>query len=132
MSSIHVPQRLEGETFQAYKLRRAASKAAASLGFVCAENANGQWERTGETVSLRGIGGGISARKQLRDAQRTNGKLRGIYGQGLQTKFNRDRAEQQAKLSHRRDEDGAFTLTGHDEVIGRRKWLAGISAQRGY
>jgi hypothetical protein len=40
--------------------------------------------------------------------------------------------------ANRRDEHGAYTMVGRNQPIGfhpddqRRKWLAGISAQRGY
>jgi hypothetical protein len=60
----------------------------------------------------------------------------GGYGKGLAASFarkQRDRMEA-AKQHPLRNEDGAFTVTGRDAETstGRRIWLAGISAQRGY
>ena len=87
---------------------------------------------------------------------RRNGRGKaGAYGRGLQNAWNRKRLQQQKKLNHLRDENGAFTLIGRgpghcaawDETgalsnpgrifpVGcgevRRVWLAGISAIRGY
>lgn len=90
----------------------------------------------------------------------SKGRRAGAYGRGLQNQIarrNRDRMERERKAGKRtqhRDEHGAFTLTGaktfydstlvadsrrhefsvehHDGVVSRRKWLAGVSAQRGY
>ena len=56
----------------------------------------------------------------------------GAYGRGLQNAWNRKRLQQQKKLNHLRDEHGAYTLVGRNPFTPRRKWLAGISAIRGY
>lgn len=138
MIDLHAPQRQPGESQADYRQRRAASKA--------------------YTASLRcaGQGGGTSSRKQLRDSQRANGRLVGVYGQGLlQAQRRRNQQRQQAQGGPR-DEHGAFTLTGALACFvdidpgprwcktagyttprgfgseARRMWLAGISAQRGY
>ena len=91
--------------------------------------------------------GGQSSRAALRDAKRKNGNLRGTYGEGLlQTQRLRNQAAQ-AKLPFARDEHGAATMVGQRRPVrfvstvgvtlvgwspGRRIWLGGISAQRGY
>jgi hypothetical protein len=72
----------------------------------------------------------------------TRGKSRGKktrYVQGLQNHFARkQRDRMQAEKTHPlRDEHGAYTRTGAQpcepwQGQKRRKWLAGISAQRGY
>jgi hypothetical protein len=57
-------------------------------------------------------------------------------GTGQHPKFPKARVHKQAKHPQR-DEHGAYTLVGRGELPngitdGRRMWLAGISAQRGY
>ncbi len=64
-------------------------------------------------------------------SNRYRGKA-GTYGRGLQNHFNRKRQQEQQKLPHLRDEHGAYTLTGRSPFTPRRKWLGGISAQRGF
>lgn len=70
------------------------------------------------------------------------------YGRGLMNQWGRQARDRQAKLGGLRDEHGAYTVTGRNTPIfgsnawdsdrvmnwqpGRRVWLAGVSAQRGY
>lgn len=75
-------------------------------------------------------GNGIKTAKQ---------RAAGSYGAGLIAAGAAKRREALEKKSGLRDEHGAYTMTGHDtiaELFGngpfRRKWLAGISAQRGF
>lgn len=118
--NIHTPERGINESAAEYQARREASRNAV------------------RAMTLAGIGNqhrAPSSRQQLRDSQRSNGKLRaGSYGRGLNNKWSNDAAKKQAKLPHRRDKDGAFTLVGKPDFFEnrRRMWLAGISAQRGY
>lgn len=69
----------------------------------------------------------------------TKGRKAGAYGRGLQNHFNRQRL----KACKRRgpvDKLGAYTLIGQRHPFqaaqlkdgGRRMWLGGISAMRGY
>lgn len=51
----------------------------------------------------------------------------GAYGRGLTTAFNRSRRS--SVKPTRTDEYGAYTEVGRSP---RRKWLAGVSAMRGY
>lgn len=69
-ANIHTPQRMEGESFQAYKLRRQASK------------------KAGEQITLTGEfkDRGECGRTALRNAQRQSGEMKkhaGSYGRGL-------------------------------------------------
>ncbi len=92
------------------------------------------------------------AGSNTRRSKKRNGRgAPGAYGRGLQNHFNAKRAAAMAQRPGLRDEHGAYTLTGfngrlptivgydkHDECViemrdvPRRKWIAGISAQRGY
>lgn len=60
----------------------------------------------------------------------------GTYGRGLRNHFAGLQRERLAKVKVGvlRDEHGSYTVTGRDSTTGEqsRKWLAGISAQRGY
>lgn len=76
MSSVHTPQRLPNESLADYKQRRKASKAA---------NARATLADVGPQRKMP------SSREQLRNSQRKNGTLRGIYGRGLLNHFNRKR-----------------------------------------
>ena len=62
-------------------------------------------------------------------------KRRSHYPDGQCAKFPKARKHKQ-HVHPLRDEHGAYTLTGAlirtEEGVTRRKWLAGISAQRGY
>jgi hypothetical protein len=136
LSHLHIPQRLTGESFDAYKTRRAQSHAI--------NKAN---RTTGQ--------GGISSRKSLRDEMRKSGTM-GKRTRAYVALCAAWAAKRVAK-SLFRDENGAYTCTGgiyqvegmapdtnrehvlsswvHGEDTGytaRRKWLGGISAQRGY
>lgn len=61
---------------------------------------------------------------------------KGVYGEGLRKHFAGKQRErlQKIKVGVLRDEHGSYTVTGRDPITGQqsRKWLAGISAQRGY
>jgi hypothetical protein len=137
--SIHIPQRLNGESFEAYKTRRAESKA--EIRRITAHAIN------------KGL---IGSRQQQRDSMRTSGTM-GRRTRAYVALMAAWVAKQitKAKL---RDEHGAYTCVGpvyevygmnpdeaREHVIGagtesdgtvfysaRRKWLAGISAHRGY
>ena len=134
--NLHTPERGANETQAAYKLRRSLSRAAV------------------RSMTLRGIGDqrkAPSSRQQLRDSQRANGNgPRASFGPTLMTAYSSLRA-QALPTSLPRDDFGAYTLigfhgalpqivryteSGECEVemreVPRRKWLAGISAQRGF
>jgi hypothetical protein len=133
--NLHAPERQNGESFDAYKLRRAASKA---------HNA---------TLTCKGMSGGKTSRETRRDSARMNGKLRASYGAGLIAAGNTTRRDAIHKQNgHSKaawtfvgrevnsvlawDEDGRPITGGRLMPAGcgslRRVWLAGISAQRGY
>lgn len=120
MPNIHTPQRLDGETFRDYRDRRKNSRFAA------------------EALTLNGLATGRSApssRQQLRDAQRRNGTMgkRKRFADVFTAHLARKRAE--AMSGGYRDQHGAFTLVGKRDFFTNqtgRKWLAGVSAQRGY
>ena len=129
MPNVHTPQRLEGESQEQYRQRRRMSRHSANMG----RNAE-----TGEPVFLKGLGDqhkSPSQRQQMRDNARSNGRgPKGVFGAGIvgaAAKKLRDSKAHQAKHPLR-DEYGAFTLIGNDKRHGMRKWLAGISAQRGF
>lgn len=79
MPNIHTPERLEGESREAYALRRRDSRAAL------------------RTMTLAGIGRQRkepSSREQLRDSQRRSGHgPKGTYGRGLLEPGRRARAQ---------------------------------------
>jgi hypothetical protein len=57
------------------------------------------------------------------------------YGAGLVQPQRMRNLKRMEKLHKLRDEHGAYTRTGRvpaEQGGGRRKWLAGISAQRGF
>lgn len=60
------------------------------------------------------------------------------YATALENHWSKKRRAAMPKVGVLRDEHGAYTLTGRGieaDITGRgmrRKWLAGISAQRGY
>jgi hypothetical protein len=137
--NIHSPQRADGESFDDYRKRRAASKVAVremtrapmqppSIGqFDVSRFFLGQ-----HTNSERG-----AKRKERRAAKRA------IAATGQQPKLIEPRERKQHK--HPKDERGnAITLIGRNNTIRdgkqlvgwyeneRRIWLGGISAQRGY
>jgi hypothetical protein len=107
MSNIHIPQRLEGESFAAYRERRAESHAI---------------NKANRTIGQ----GGISSRKQYRDSMRSSGTM----GKKTRAYVALCAAWAQKRVINwkgKRDEHGAYT-----QLRSGRKWLAGISAQRGY
>jgi hypothetical protein len=130
--NIHTPERQPHESQAEYKERRLKSHAI--------NKANRQ------------IGqGGVSSRKQFRDSLRSSGNMgkRIRASDALMAAWASKRVTK-AKL---RDEHGAYTLVGrpyeldgikpgpheHEHsgssdgvYVVQRKWLAGISAQRGY
>lgn len=117
MNNLHIPQRLEGESFDAYRERRAKSHAV---------------NKANRTIGQ----GGISSRKSLRDEMRKSGTM----GKKTRAYVALCEAWAQKRVINwkgGRDEHGAYTLVGRGEMPngrtdGRRVWLAGISAQRGY
>lgn len=120
MDNLHIPQRLEGESFSAYSERRAKSHAA---------------NKANRTIGQ----GGVSSRRQYRDSMRESGTM-GKKTRAYVALTAAWASKRVVKWDGARDEHGAYTLVG-SEYIGvdggdtyrpRRKWLAGISAQRGY
>lgn len=127
---LHAPQRIEGESLSAYRSRRAASHKEAArilrgttlspLGYAALGNPPGRTDK----------------RRALAKAKRPA---------PTQPKFDKPRVHKQHKHPLR-DEHGAYTLVGRTEILDvnedgsfrdsfpgpRRKWLGGISAQRGY
>ena len=115
--SIYTPERLSGESQPEYRARRAKGNAAAKL------------------VAGRHLNGGISSRKHYRDSLRSSGAM----GKRIRAyKALMDAAASKRITKARlRDEHGAYTLVGRNELPngitgGRRIWLAGVSAQRGF
>jgi hypothetical protein len=134
-SNLFTPERLDGETRDDYRARRAAAKSAV------------------RRMTAHGAGKGVSSRRQLRDTMRSNGNMgkRIRAADALMAHWASKRVTKSA-LS---DEHGAYTLTGavfsiegmkpdgrvHVISAGieggehfftaRRKWLGGISEQRG-
>jgi hypothetical protein len=135
---LHQPERGEHESFAAYKARRAASQKAVARVLA------------GALIDPRTLGKGRSS------TDRERARVRAERPEPPQPKFPRERKRKQhAHQLH--DEHGAYTLVGGTyEVEGiepdtsrehvtsswvdgedfgytaRRKWLGGISAQRGY
>lgn len=73
------------------------------------------------------------------------GHAAGAYGRGLRNAITKKNRAALPRVGVLRDDAGAFTLIGKERVLEtiedgvptvtvhpRRKWLAGISAQRGY
>jgi hypothetical protein len=119
MANIHTPERQPGEDFAAYKERRAQSNAI--------NRANRQIGR-----------GGVSSRQQLRDSMRASGAM-GKKTRAYVALTAAWASKVVPKWEGPRDEHGAYTVVGKDAVYAdasgramRRKWLGGISAQRGY
>jgi hypothetical protein len=81
--NMHTPQRLEGESQADYRKRQQLS------------------HEHSKRMRLAGIGDqhrAPSARQQLRDSQRANGRLRsGPYGKGLRNHFEAEYAAQAAQ-----------------------------------
>jgi hypothetical protein len=138
--TMHNPQRREGESQKAYRERRAQSKRAADRIL-----------RGTRLIDPRSLGKAPSSTD--RERARTKAERPAAPG----PKFQRERAHK-SRGQHFRDERGAYTLTGsvysvdglkpdekREHVLSagqeadgepfytaRRKWLAGVSAQRGY
>lgn len=116
MQAIHNPARLEGESFAAYKQRRAAS------------NKIGREMRRDPNKGL------VGARKRYRDSMRESGSM------GKRTRayvaLMAAWAARRIPKATRRDENGSYSFVGRkyfpDGSQRRRMWLAGISAQRGF
>lgn len=150
MANIHTPERQPGESMQDYRLRRDASKAAV------------KWVTKGPTQAphIQIPGGPLPNWVHFWTGQHTNpGKepsRRDLHRLASKTFVHQPKpAKTRKHKQHQhplRDEHGAYTLTGFrgmlPEVVGQdgvtgefviemryfsaRKWLAGISAQRGY
>ncbi len=140
--NLHQPERQAHETQAEYRERRAQSKYRFQLA-----------TRSGPF----GTGGRISSREALRNEQRKNGNLKGVYGAGIAAAAARKQRDNLERKGERlRDKNGALTVTGslttfsdlkpgprYFEFGGstspegftthaRRIWLAGVSAQRGF
>ncbi len=135
MTNVHTPERHLGETQAQYRERQARSRSARHL-----RDAGGQRVYPGKQTS----------RELQRDTKRDNGTLSGVYGLGLLQPQRQRNELRMCALHPLRDDNGAYTLIGSrlkagpgaDKMTGvslgaiphngRRIWLAGISAQRGY
>lgn len=102
-------QRYENESFAAYKVRRAASNAEVKA---YTRNPNH---------------GAVGSREKYRDDMRKSGAMgkRIRASDALMAAWASKRVPKWKGLT---DEHGAYTVTGS----AGRKWLAGISAQRGF
>jgi hypothetical protein len=109
MNSIHAPQRLEDESREQYKARRVASKLA------------------GQRITGKGLSGGVASREQYRNDMRKSGAM-GLRTRAYVALMAAWASKRIVNWNGARDEHGAYTITGS----GGRKWLGGISAQRGY
>lgn len=127
---MHNPARYENESQASYKARRLDSKAAV------------------RQITAHNINKGLqNSRKVLRDSMRSSGTM------GKRTRayvaLMAHWASKRITKAKLRDEHGAYTLVGRREPLyftddfhprktvaawrtGRRVWLAGISAQRGF
>jgi hypothetical protein len=122
MSNVHTPERQSGESFADYQARRALSN---------------QINKANRLIGR----GGVSSRKQFRDSMRESGAMgKRVRAYVALTAAWAAKVVTKAPL---RDEHGAYTLVGRAPIakhapeniqahMPRRKWLAGISAQRGY
>lgn len=79
--------------------------------------------------------------RRHRDGTNRGGSDKTRYVTGLQRHWAKKRRAALPKVGVLRDEHGSYTLIGrqvqgdaadHSDYKPRRKWLAGISAQRGY
>ena len=126
---IHAPERQAGESMQAYRLRRAASKAAVKIAT----------KGPTQAPHIQVPGGPLPNWVHFWTGQHTNPdkqpSRRDLHRLASKTFQHAAKlAEVRKHKQHKhplRDEHGAYTLTGRYEH-GRRVWLAGISAQRGY
>ncbi len=115
--NIFDPVRHPTETQDQYRERRAAGNAAA------------------KRVAGAHLNGGVSSRQQYRDSLRSSGAM-GKRIRAYKALMNATASKRVTK-ARLRDENGAYTLVGRNAMPngttdGRRIWLAGISAQRGY
>lgn len=121
MATIHAPQRYPFESMADYRERRAESR------------------KISDRITLAGLAQTSqtpTSRQQLRDAQRRGGTMskRRRFADVFTASLARKRAEVMPGHGHY-DEHGFFTLVGKRDFFTNqagRKWLAGISAQRGY
>jgi hypothetical protein len=138
--ALHTPERHPAESKAQYRARRALSKA------------------VGRHVADHGLNRGTSSREQLRDSMRRNGTM-GLRTTASDALMAAWAAKRVPKWNGPREEHGAYTTVGsvyelegdgvepstREHVLGggvggglppsytlRRKWLAGISAQRGF
>jgi hypothetical protein len=134
---LHDPARGEGESQQAYRERQAKARKAV------------------RSITGVGLGGGTSSRAQFRDSMRKSGTM----GKRVRAADALEAAWASKRIPNwkgPRDEHGALTLIGKPyelegvhptslevvlegwvdgEAFGykvQRKWLAGVSAQRGF
>lgn len=139
MSNVHTPERQPGETQAEYRERQRLSRRIVAIS------------------RLQGIGNQHSApsqREQMRDQHRTAAAagdrkpLKGIFGWALLQPQRRRNQTRMEEIHKQRDEHGATTTVGRNKPVmgtypwgekylkgweaGRRMWLAGVSAQRGY
>lgn len=116
--SLHQPERGENESFADYKARRAASNLAV---------------RESQRNPDHGLTG---SREKFRDSMRESGTM-GKRIRASDALMAAWAAKRVTNWKGGRDQAGAYTMVGGsiDRETGeyiRRKWLAGISAQRGF
>jgi hypothetical protein len=130
INALHNPERGEDETFAAYKVRRMLSQEAVATVLA------------GVMVHSNDRGGHYVSDKAPSSTDRERANVAARRPARTQPKFAKARAHKQHKHPLR-DEHGAYTLVGRPRGygrndtselpnFGRRIWLGGISAQRGY
>lgn len=119
--TLHRPERLDGETYEQYRKRRARSNAA-SKELRKAKDPGPLLTEYGPSLFL-----GQHTNPQ-RNAGRAQLKAKRQSDNGQHPKLAKTRKR---KPHHHalRDQHGSFTLVGS---YPRRKWLGGISAKRGF
>jgi hypothetical protein len=109
LNQLHTPQRLTGESFDAYKTRRAQSHAV---------------NKANRTIGQ----GGIGSRQQFRDSMRKSGAM----GKRIRAYVALCAAWAQKRVTTPNTHGAITFIGGRDSEGNRRVWLGGISAQRGY
>lgn len=149
--NIHNPERQPGESTEAYRERRAAGQRAVKAmtntpkqsraisefdveRFFVGQHENKQRNARRGFVAEYGNRQARKARHAMVIGELWNGTP---LDSGQHPKFAKSRAKSRKHAQHKhplRDGHGAYTVVGRDAETntGRRMWVAGISAQRGY
>lgn len=130
LQSLHAPERAEDESFEDYKQRRAASKAAARALMRAPE----QMPAVNQFDTARFFLGHVCSKKMDKASKRARAEQRCPAMPAAKEREHKPHAHAT------RDKHGAVTLIGRDPLrrIGvdgkevRRIWLGGVSAMRGY